>query len=98
MWHPRPKTVAVTAVLIVLIGWIMLPSVPYETAAGDLLQPAPVELYSDGSIVVATDMFGGATGSERRPRVRYEFGLPKAQPARRWMENDALPIAHTQWE
>src|SRR4029077_20147658 len=31
-------------------------------------------------------------------QVRYNFGLPQKTPERRWMENDTLPISHSQWE
>ncbi len=31
-------------------------------------------------------------------RLDFDFGLPRGEPTRRWIEDECLPILHTEWE
>jgi hypothetical protein len=84
---------------LILAGWLGLtaPAVAAETNA-----PAPTDIIlvqADGSVD------GAAPVANPRPdgrgpgrRARYDFGLPRQSPTRRWLEEDNLPICHTRWE
>ena len=59
---------------------------------------------ADGSVFCVSDRIGQPRGkdSERLHwgghRLTYDFGLPDGEPARRWIEDECLPIMNTQWE
>ena len=58
----------------------------------------------DGSVFCVNDRIDQPKGKDtpRRTwggnRLRYRFGLPEGTPAKRWIEEQSLPIIHAQWE
>jgi hypothetical protein len=58
----------------------------------------------DGSVFCRNDRIDRPPGKDTPRRVwggnslRYRFGLPPGTPAKRWIEEDCLPIIHAQWE
>jgi hypothetical protein len=58
----------------------------------------------DGSVFCVNDRIDRPAGKDtpRRTwggqRLRYKFSLPLEKPARRWLEDECLPIIHTEWE
>ncbi|MBE7504549.1 MAG: hypothetical protein HS113_30505 [Verrucomicrobiales bacterium] len=58
----------------------------------------------DGSVFCVNDRIDQPRGRDtarRRwgaQRLEYDFALPKGEPVKRWIEDECLPILHTQWE
>lgn len=59
---------------------------------------------ADGSVFCYSDRIdhpeGRDTGRQHwgGHRLDYDFDLPKSPPTRRWIEEESLPIIHTEWE
>jgi predicted MFS family arabinose efflux permease len=94
----RRRFVAASRLLVVLLlgagaalgfcraGAAPVPGDFLVQADGSVLGPAQAHLQSTGG--------SGAEGS----RVRYDFGLPRQPPVRRWLEAPGLPICRSTWE
>jgi hypothetical protein len=58
----------------------------------------------DGSVFCVNDRIDHPPGRDtpRRTwggeRLDYDFGLPRFEPTRRWIEDECLPILHGEWE
>lgn len=58
----------------------------------------------DGSVFCVNDRMDHPRGRDTgrlhwgAHRLDYDFGLPDGAPARRWIEDECLPILHTEWE
>ncbi|MCZ7639832.1 MAG: hypothetical protein M5U12_29560 [Verrucomicrobia bacterium] len=58
----------------------------------------------DGSVFCVNDRIDQPRGRDtarRRwgaQRLDYDFALPEGEPLKRWIEDECLPILHTQWE
>lgn len=61
-------------------------------------------IHPDGSVFCVNDRIDDPPGRDtsRRTwgghRLDYSFNLPKSAPAKRWIEDDCLPIQQTEWE
>lgn len=88
-WRTFLALVAVST----LIGHLQL-----SVAAADTISSHGTILVSaDGSVAVQNALASHSTHGSNTP-VRLAFGLPRQAPARRWLEDDSLPICHTVWE
>jgi len=58
----------------------------------------------DGSAFCVNDRIDQPEGKDTKRRtwganrLRYSFGLPPGKPAKRWIEDQSLPIIHAEWE
>ncbi|WCJ60740.1 hypothetical protein NXS98_06320 [Fontisphaera persica] len=82
-----------------LVGLLALASAGMKTIAASSSAPAfsaLVQVFSNGVVECPTGAFSGGHATTG-VAVRFDFGLPPALPARRFLL-DNLPILQTEWE
>lgn len=90
------------------IGWTLLIGIGLARLDLSAADPGPVAstcatnvsghitVNLDGSILRLTAEGHSASSGSRT--LRFQFGLPAKPPTKRWLEEDGLPICHSQWE
>lgn len=94
MWCSRPRH---AGVVLIAAGFVAVVLRLNTFAAEDFPTNVAVVVHADGSVVAVSGIVTQSTKKKAR-RVRFDFGLPRKAPERRWLEDDTLPICHTLWE
>lgn len=73
-------------------------STAFSGSAADVLPLPGISIHADGALTMTNESVASRFQGAPARSIRFDFGLPRTAPERRWQEDAALPISHALWE